>query len=73
MDMWMMLLVRMVTRAVKPPSSLSGEGEDDTDAAAADAKDGMEVVDARTEDFYERQDRLRQTLCDYIMADFPSR
>ncbi|KAJ7634117.1 Symplekin tight junction protein C terminal-domain-containing protein [Mycena polygramma] len=45
-EMWMLLLVRMVTRV----------------------SDSVVV-----NDFYDRQDRLRQTLCDYIMSDFPAR
>ncbi|KAI0629295.1 Symplekin tight junction protein C terminal-domain-containing protein [Trametes polyzona] len=53
-DMWMLLLVRMVTR----------EQEDGKDEEGA-------VV--RRSEIYERQDRLRHALCDYIMADFPGR
>ncbi|KAF8216368.1 Symplekin tight junction protein C terminal-domain-containing protein [Mycena galopus ATCC 62051] len=55
-EMWMLLLVRLVTRVVDPPTS-PDEGDDNV------------VVN----DFYDRQDRLRQTLCDYIMSDFPAR
>ncbi|KAF7370712.1 Mitogen-activated protein kinase [Mycena sanguinolenta] len=54
-EMWMLLLVRLVTRVVDPPPS-PDEGDDN-------------VVN----EFYDRQDRLRQTLCDYIMSDFPAR
>ena len=60
-EMWMLLLVRMITRVAEPPSDMSG---DET------TEDNKEVVE---NDFYARQDQLRQTLCDYIMADFPSR
>ncbi|KAJ7623311.1 Symplekin tight junction protein C terminal-domain-containing protein [Roridomyces roridus] len=56
-EMWMLLIVRMVTRVVDAPPDLNADGGDD-------------VV---TNDFYDRQDRLRQTLCDYIMSDFPAR
>ncbi|KAJ7890667.1 Symplekin tight junction protein C terminal-domain-containing protein [Mycena olivaceomarginata] len=56
-EMWMLLLVRLVTRVVDPPSDSPEEGDDS-------------VV---LNDFYDRQDRLRQTLCDYIMSDFPAR
>ncbi|KAJ7760455.1 Symplekin tight junction protein C terminal-domain-containing protein [Mycena metata] len=56
-EMWMLLLVRMVTRVVDPPP--------------ADMEDGDDSVVLN--DFYDRQDRLRQTLCDYIMSDFPAR
>ncbi|KAJ7245107.1 Symplekin tight junction protein C terminal-domain-containing protein [Mycena haematopus] len=55
-EMWMLLLVRLVTRVVDPPLS-PDEGDDNV------------VIN----DFYDRQDRLRQTLCDYIMSDFPAR
>lgn len=61
-EMWMLLLVRMITRVAEPPPTLGGD----------DAMDGSgnEMV---VHDFYARQDQLRQTLCDYIMTDFPSR
>ncbi|KAJ7115848.1 Symplekin tight junction protein C terminal-domain-containing protein [Mycena epipterygia] len=55
-EMWMLLLVRLVTRVVDPPPTSPEEGND--------------VV---VSDFYDKQDRLRQTLCDYIMSDFPAR
>ncbi|KAJ7077855.1 Symplekin tight junction protein C terminal-domain-containing protein [Mycena belliarum] len=55
-EMWMLLLVRMMTRVVEPPRTVQDEGDD-------------LVVSG----FYDKQDRLRQTLCDYIMADFPAR
>ncbi|TFK32777.1 Symplekin tight junction protein C terminal-domain-containing protein [Crucibulum laeve] len=64
-EMWMLLLVRMVTRVAEPPMENDDHAMDDS------TKDGdQELV---IQDFYERQDKLRQTLCDYIMADFPSR
>ncbi|EGN96587.1 hypothetical protein SERLA73DRAFT_111193 [Serpula lacrymans var. lacrymans S7.3] len=62
MDMWMLLIIRMITR-VADPKEEGGDGDD----AAKTAQDDM------TLDFYVRQDKLRQTLCDYIMADFPAR
>lgn len=73
MDMWMLLLVRMITRVAEPPTSLSGE-----EPVAVDGEDPMTGTEddeqgKRMEVFYETQDRLRQTLCDYIMADFTSR
>ncbi|KAI0704285.1 Symplekin tight junction protein C terminal-domain-containing protein [Cytidiella melzeri] len=61
-DMWMLMLVRLITRVVDPapaPAPLEGE-----------AKDQAVVV---ASEIYQHQDRLRQTLCDYIMADFSSR
>ncbi|KAI6016044.1 Symplekin tight junction protein C terminal-domain-containing protein [Pisolithus microcarpus] len=63
-DMWMLLIVRMITRAVvlpKPSGSPQNEAES-TDAA-----------DTQLTALYSRQDALRQTLCEYIMNDFPAR
>lgn len=60
-ELWMLLIVRMITRIAEPPPNFDRE-----DAMEDDSKDIVH-------DFYARQDRLRQTLCDYIMADFPSR
>lgn len=55
-EIWMLLIVRMITRVVEPPP------------------EGDEALDETPEkDFYVCQDQLRQTLCDYIMSDFPSR
>ncbi|KAG1746647.1 Symplekin tight junction protein C terminal-domain-containing protein [Suillus paluster] len=63
-DMWMMLIVRMITRV----AHLDG------DQPPEDGGDEPKVPQEKTAlDFYSRQDNLRQTLCDYIMADFPSR
>ncbi|KAF5383732.1 hypothetical protein D9615_003524 [Tricholomella constricta] len=56
-EIWMLLLVRMITRVAEPPP------------AEDDAMDGS----GAQHDFYVRQDQLRQTLCDYIMSDFPAR
>lgn len=57
-EVWMLLLVRMITRVVQPPAEEDVEGDSKEHAV---------------HDFYTRQDQLRQTLCDYIMANFPSR
>ncbi|KXN86580.1 Symplekin [Leucoagaricus sp. SymC.cos] len=59
-EVWMLLLVRMITRVAQPPADENLEEEEDSKE---------QVV----HDFYVRQDQLRQKLCDYIMADFPSR
>ncbi|KAG6866570.1 hypothetical protein C0991_002055 [Blastosporella zonata] len=56
-EIWMLLIVRMITRVAEPPP------EED---------DAMEDS-APEHDFYTRQDQLRQALCNYIMSDFPSR
>lgn len=59
-DMWMLLIVRMITRVAHFDDGLpEGEVKDSENQKALD--------------LYSRQDNLRQTLCDYIMADFPSR
>ncbi|KAI0343250.1 hypothetical protein BDW22DRAFT_1356862 [Trametopsis cervina] len=60
-DMWMVLLVRLITRVVDPAPPAPAEGEAKEDNAAL------------ISGIYSHQDRLRQTLCDYIMADFSSR
>lgn len=62
-EMWMLLLVRMVTRVTEPPRMVA-EGDDMMDT---------EDSEVAVRDFYTRQDQLRQTLCDYIMSDFPAR
>ena len=59
-EVWMLLLVRMITRVAEP--SWNDEPMDDSNEG--------QVVE---QDFFSRQDQLRQTLCDYVMADFPSR
>lgn len=59
-EMWMLLLVRMVTRVAEPPWN---------DEIMDDSNKGQVLE----QDFLSRQDQLRQTLCDYVMADFPSR
>ncbi|KAL4063109.1 Symplekin tight junction protein C terminal-domain-containing protein [Scleroderma yunnanense] len=62
-DMWMLLIVRMVTRvAVPPESEPPKEGAESSD-----------VAESRLTTFYSRQDALRQALCEYILADFPAR
>lgn len=59
-DMWMLLLVRLVTRVADPSAVAQTEGS---------PKDEAAIVS----DIYAYQDKLRQTLCDYIMDDFSSR
>ena len=61
-DMWMLLLVRLVTRVAIPDPPADPESEENQEATAL-----------AVSDLYDRQDRLRQTLCDYIMADFAGR
>ncbi|KAI5894765.1 uncharacterized protein SCHCODRAFT_02617748 [Schizophyllum commune H4-8] len=103
-ELWMLLLVRMVTRVAAPPVGDAGSGEvkkadeADTEAtgkseepeeppaaedasesansaakAEGDAANGQVVTAADVEKFYERQDALRKTLRDYIVADFSGR
>ena len=62
-DMWMLLLVRMITRVSDP--SVETE-ENDVEMKAADAV-------AKRSEIYDRQDRLRHALCEYIMTDFSGR
>ncbi|KAI0305811.1 Symplekin tight junction protein C terminal-domain-containing protein [Multifurca ochricompacta] len=70
-DMWILLLVRMITRVVDPEdgskgkAKATGELNESTDADAEMDEDIVEL--------YERQDKLRRALCDYIMADFSAR
>lgn len=66
-DMWMLLLVRMITRVVDPEDG-RGKAKAEGEAEADDAEMDEEMVE-----LYERQDRLRKVLCDYIMADFSGR
>ncbi|KAF8552401.1 hypothetical protein OG21DRAFT_1486223 [Imleria badia] len=60
-DMWMLLIVRMITRVAEPAADVPQN---------EDKPSGEEEQFA---DFSSRQDKLRQVLCDYIMVDFPSR
>jgi symplekin len=62
-EMWMLLIVRMVTRVAEPTRGTSEDEE-----SKKDEKEGSSDLD-----FYMRQDQLRQTVCNYIMSDFPSR
>ncbi|KAJ3536396.1 hypothetical protein NM688_g6844 [Phlebia brevispora] len=59
-DMWMFLLVRLVTRTADP--TFFDE----------DAKMDTEQTEVSS-DIYSYQDRLRQVLCDYIIQEFSSR
>ena len=59
-DMWMFLIVRLVTRTADP-------------AMFEDEDSRMQTDDEEPSDVYPYQDRLRQILCDYIISDFPSR
>lgn len=61
-DMWMLLLVRLITRVADPPPVVEEESAED-----------KEANELAVSDLYDRQDKLRQTLCDYIMADFTGR
>ncbi|TCD69615.1 hypothetical protein EIP91_006840 [Steccherinum ochraceum] len=60
-DMWMLLLVRLITRTADPPTPPA-------ESEATEEPNGTVVSE-----LYDRQDRLRQTLCDYVMADFGGR
>jgi symplekin len=69
-DVWMMVLVRMITRVVDPVDSKAKAKADTTKVPGEDADTEM---DEAMVELYERQDRLRRVLCDYIMADFSGR
>lgn len=62
----MLLIVRMVTRVALP--ELEDEKRIDEDTRTVEDDDM-----ALESDLFARQDRLRQTLCDYIMTDFSAR
>jgi symplekin len=63
-DLWMVMLVRLITRVVDPvPVTAPPPAENDS-------KEQSVILPS---EIYSHQDRLRQTLCDYIMADFSSR
>ncbi|KAF9269017.1 hypothetical protein L218DRAFT_916524 [Marasmius fiardii PR-910] len=66
MDVWMLLLVRMITRVAEPPPTEGGAGEGENDTEDSDQKSAVEFN-------FDRQDQLRRVLCDYIMVDFPER
>jgi symplekin len=66
-DLWMLLMVRLVTRLVEPPVD---EATIEAEMEKMDESEGKALVDLN---FYGRQDRMRQTLCTYVMDDFHSR
>ncbi len=61
-DMWMLLLVRMITRVSDPSEGTAPKQE-------GVKEDGT----IERSEIYDRQDRLRHALCEYIMADFSGR
>ncbi|THH09925.1 hypothetical protein EW145_g1681 [Phellinidium pouzarii] len=67
-DLWMLLLVRMITRLVPPEEDGGDENENGVNGDKdVDKKDSMEV------DTVSRQELIRQILFNYIMTDFPAR
>ena len=66
-DMWMLMLIRMITRVAKPPPELEGSTQED-EAEMNEEEEGRSV-----KEWHKRQDQQRQTLCEYIMGDFPGR
>lgn len=58
-DLWMLLLVRMVTRVLD-----YRESEEDAPRSEDAASSELSV---------QKQDDIRQTICNYVIADFPSR
>lgn len=69
-DMWMLLLVRMITRVV---DTEDGRGKARAEGEGNKGSDADVDMDEEMLELYERQDRLRKVLCDYIMADFSRR
>ena len=63
-EMWMLLLIRMVTRVANPAQD--DDMDDDELSGGGDGENG-ELY------FYDRQDKLRHTLLNYVMTDFSSR
>lgn len=61
-EMWILLLVRMVTRATPIQEQNETEGLDDTSKREKEAEQKMK-----------EDQEMRETLCDYILDDFPSR
>ncbi|KAH9995475.1 Symplekin tight junction protein C terminal-domain-containing protein [Russula vinacea] len=72
-DMWMLLLVRMITRVVDPEEDGKGKAKTDGAVNRITGLDADAEMDEEMVQLYERQDRLRRVLCDYIMADFSGR
>jgi symplekin len=72
-DMWMLLLVRMITRVVDPEEDGKGKAKADDAVNRITGLDAEAEMDEEMVQLYERQDRLRRVLCDYIMADFSGR
>jgi hypothetical protein len=81
-EMWMLLLVRMVTRGQRNSDTsntlrLKLEGgsevkceEEDSSGMEMDKKGKGRAVD---DEASRRNDQLRQVLCDHILVDLPSR
>lgn len=65
-DLWMLLMVRLVTRVMVPPLDEASEEAE----KKMDESEGKALVSVN---LYGRQDRMRQTLCTYVMEDFHSR
>jgi symplekin len=66
-DLWMLLMVRLVTRLTEPPLD---EAAVEAEKEKMDDSEGKALVNVN---LYGRQDRMRQTLCTYVMDDFHSR
>jgi symplekin len=72
-DMWMLLLVRMITRVVDPEEDGKGKAKAEVAVNRITGLDADAEMDEEMVRLYERQDQLRRVLCDYIMADFSGR
>ncbi|KZV71528.1 hypothetical protein PENSPDRAFT_751633 [Peniophora sp. CONT] len=73
-ELWMMLVVRMVTRGAEPSrcwkgkEKESGEGEGGKEDVEGEKETALALAQR-----YEQQDQLRANLYEYIMADFAGR
>lgn len=65
-DMWMLMMIRMITRVARPLADAESDAKLDEEA-------GVEGEEGRIQKFYELQDQQRRFLCDYIMEDFSNR
>lgn len=71
-ELWLLLVVRLVSRTqtLRFVSSSNGNGEGDGEDVKKEEENEGEI---EWEEVYERQDRLRRILCDFVLADFAGR
>jgi symplekin len=71
-ELWLLLVVRLVSRTqtLRPISTGDGSGEAEAEHVK---KEEENEEDVEWEEVYERQDRMRRMLCDFVLADFAGR